>query len=581
MTSLVQNIVSARLIETLFSSPEYPAMFLGKETDQPAFNLIGKIVKHTQDADFIHDIIKSAMPPDYSGNTLAQVHDKVRRSIENGWADDEKPKKTSAATSLIEIADRSGIELFHDGFERTFISIAEDTVTRTMMLSSTTAARWLKHQFYKDHGRAISDSAFREALGTLMAKAQFENEAKRVYLRLARVDNKVVFNLADERGTQVVADKDGWSIANKPLAAFINTSSMAKMPIPEKGDGTAFAQFQKLMGLNDDNFHRILAFLICCLRPEGPYLFLLLEGEQGSGKSLLSELIKKMVDWGQARNLRLPSDSRDLMIQAQSSHLIVFDNVSGIKPEISDALCSLSTGGGLATRKLYTDNELQIFDEIRPFIINGITGTANRPDLLERCLSLRLPSMRDSQRQDEGNLRDNFYALLPRLMGELFDIVSCAIRRLDEVETPKAFRMADAAKWLVAAEPETGLPEGALLKALSGSQKDIVLELMASDPLAIALTKVASPRPFNGTLGDLYDRLEISRPKYDRYFPNSSSQLSKALARNRKALETFGIMVEIGPKIRKGRMVKVWLSEDGDFDEMLDDSTGYKPAIPI
>lgn len=581
MTSPMQNTVSVRLIETLFSSPEYPAMFLGKETDQPAFNLIGKIVKHTQDADFIHDIIKSAMPPNYSGNTLEQVYDKVRRSIENGWADDDKPKKTSAATSLVEIAYRPGIKLFHDGFERTFISVTEADSTRTMLLSSTAAARWLKYQFYKSNERAISDSAFKEALGTLMAKAQYENDARRVYLRLAKVDDKMVFNLADDHGTQVVVDKNGWSITNEPLAAFVNTSSMAKMPMPERGDNTALFSFQKLMGLSNDNFYRVLAFLICCLRPEGPYLLLLLEGEQGSGKSILSEFIKKIIDWGQARNVRLPNDSRDLMIQAQSSHLIVFDNVSGIKPEISDALCSLSTGGGFATRKLYTDNELQIFDEIRPLIINGIIGMVNRPDLLERCLSLRLPSMPDAQRQSEANLRDKFYTLLPQLMGELFDIVSCAIRRLDEVEAPKAFRMADAAQWLVAAEPATRLPHGALIEALSNSQKDIVLELMASDSLAIALTKVASPHPFNGTLGDLYDRIESIRPKYDRYFPNSSSQLSKALTRNRKALETFGIMVEIGPKVRKGRMVKVWLSADGDFDEMIGDSTGYEPAIPI
>jgi hypothetical protein len=59
------------------------------------------------------------------------------------------------------------------------------------------------------------------------------------------------------------------------------------------------------------------------------------------------------------------------MIQAKEYHLLVYDNASGMKGDISDALCTLATGGGLATRKLYSDDELQVFTASRPFIING------------------------------------------------------------------------------------------------------------------------------------------------------------------------------------------------------------------
>lgn len=83
------------------------------------------------------------------------------------------------------------------------------------------------------------------------------------------------------------------------------------------------------------------AFMINTLKPEGPYLMLMLEGEQGSGKSLFQSNYKN-VGWSQPRRkLRMPGTERDLMIIAKDAHLMVFDNVSGMKADMSDAFCSL------------------------------------------------------------------------------------------------------------------------------------------------------------------------------------------------------------------------------------------------
>src|SRR5438552_51284 len=98
---------------------------------------------------------------------------------------------------------------------------------------------------------------------------------------------------------------------------------------------------------------------------------------------------------------RLPSSDRDLMIQAKDNYLLIYDNVSGMKNDISDALCTLATGGGVATRRLYTDDELQIFNHCRPFVINGIGEFANRPDLVERSIVVILSSMPRGQRRTE------------------------------------------------------------------------------------------------------------------------------------------------------------------------------------
>ena len=49
------------------------------------------------------------------------------------------------------------------------------------------------------------------------------------------------------------------------------------------------------------------------------------------------------------------------MIAANNSRLLAFDNLSGIPAWLSDALCRVATGGSLAVRQLYTDDEEVLF----------------------------------------------------------------------------------------------------------------------------------------------------------------------------------------------------------------------------
>ena len=60
---------------------------------------------------------------------------------------------------------------------------------------------------------------------------------------------------------------------------------------------------------------------------------------------------------------------------------------------MSDPLCRLATGGGFATRKLFSDSDEVIIDAVRPIILNGITNGIIRPDLAERAISLNLPAI--------------------------------------------------------------------------------------------------------------------------------------------------------------------------------------------
>lgn len=568
MTNANENAIPVGLLKTCFESEHPPAIFLGRDTNSPILRFIGQMIFYTQDKEYIRKIATACLPVDYDGDSEREIDDMIDGALKKGFDQRTPPSKGPITGQCLDAIQQEGVELFHDDYQRPCITFSSGAKGQhTYYLTSRSAQLKLTEIIYKKLGRTVTAQTFKEVLSALQAVAIFDGEKKKVHLRIARHGNTVVLNLANEQGQVVVIDKDGARITTDSPVAFINSPNMAPIPAPQDDDGTAILEFQKLFNLRDDLFHRIIAFMINVMKPEGPYLMLMVEGEQGSGKSELSRTIKMLVDPSHAAKLRMPSNERDLMIIAKDAHLMVFDNISGLKRDMSDSFCSLLTGGGYGARKLYTDDELQIFFETRPLLINGITDIANRPDLLERSLSLRLPTMPEGQRKTEEELRRRLEELRPEILGFLCKALSCALRNFDNVETPTSVRMADAAKWLVAAEPALGVPEGTMLNVIISSQNDIVIESMYKNSLAIALINCIETNAFEGHVAELFTIIQEYREKTDWTFPKTASHLSNNLRQLRPALEKIGVIVEFGVRDRKGQTVRVWRREEGFGDE--------------
>jgi hypothetical protein len=134
----------------------------------------------------------------------------------------------------------------------------------------------------------------------------------------------------------------------------------------------------------------VVAWLLAALRSGGPYPLLAISGEQGSAKTVLSKLLRALVDPNVAAVRALPREERELMIAANNGHLLAFDNLSGLSPWISDALCRLASGSSFAVRQLYTNGEEVLFKAARPTFLNGIEDVVGRPDLADRAIFLTL-----------------------------------------------------------------------------------------------------------------------------------------------------------------------------------------------
>jgi DNA polymerase I-like protein with 3'-5' exonuclease and polymerase domains len=240
------------------------------------------------------------------------------------------------------------------------------------------------------------------------------------------------------------------------------------------------------------------------------------------------------------------------MIAANNSWAIVFDNLSGLPPWLSDALCRLSTGGGFGTRTLYENAEETLFDAMRPAILNGITDVATRPDLLDRAVVVELPEIPGEKRMDEKKLWEEFDEALPGILGGPFDAASVALRELPGIELASKPRMADVALWVTAAEGALGWEPGAFMEAYAGSREEINELALEGNPVSVAVLKLMEDRDeWIGTAGELLKELGKRVDDDVRHYktwPKQPNHLSRQLKRIAPVLRTEGIEVEDLPR---------------------------------
>jgi putative DNA primase/helicase len=468
--------------------------------------------------------------------------------------------RETPAQRLVRLTLESGSLLFHDEADRAYIRVV-DVVTQTWPLRSRRAKLHLRHLAHHTGiattaaGKASarragrppetpSSQAVSDAVAQLEALALFEGEEMPVYLRVASEADVIHVDLGDDGRREVTITAEGWSV-NPHAVCFRRGPGMAPLPEPTSaGDISELRAFLNLASNTD--LVLVVAWLLGTLRPGQPMPLLVLSGEQGSAKSSAARIVRALVDPSPVSLRSIPRDERDLMISTQSGFVMSFDNISGLGGVMSDALCRLSTGGGFATRQLFTDDEEILFDARRPVILNGIESVAASPDLLDRSLLVALPTIDPTSRRAEAELFAEFDQALPRLTAALYDAATYALVNLARVELSAPPRMADFARWVTAAEPAFGWPAGTFRDAYElnrASSHEVAIEGSTVGALLLAI----ADEGFDGTptrlLELLTERAGDSAAR-SREFPKTPRALSALLRRLAPNLRGLGVQLD-------------------------------------
>lgn len=252
-------------------------------------------------------------------------------------------------------------------------------------------------------------------------------------------------------------------------------------------------------------------------------------------------------------------EARDLAIAANNSWLVCYDNLSNLPPWLSDALCRLATGGGFATRELYSNDEEIIFDAMRPLMMNGIEELATRSDLLDRALVLYLPNIADTARRTETDIWGDFRRVHARVLGALLDAVSAALANFDGVRLERLPRMADFAQWAVAAETTLRFNAGDFMRAYTRNRTDANEIALDSSLVGSAVRSfMAGRNEWSGTANALLTELSRSVSDMTRNnpsFPKKANKLSGELRRIAPNLRKIGFIVEFSREAKSGQRI--------------------------
>ncbi len=450
----------------------------------------------------------------------------------------------------------NGPELFHTPDGTAYVSFDHEGRNRTMPIESTYFSQVVRARFFETMDRMIPSRELSEVVHQLAADAVVKGPEIRIHRRVAEYKGGIVLDLADGTGRRVLMTDLDWSVTLLPEVRFVEDARGSALPEPVRG-GSLDELKPFLNVVEPDAFFLCVAFLLCTLRPRPPYPILRVDGPQGSSKTTLSKLMKRLVDPGVPEVRSLTNKPEDLLIAAQYSRLIVLDNLSGLPLKTSDTLCSLVTGGGFATRRFFTNGEEAVFEGAVPVIMNGIDGLADRGDLADRGIHIELAPIPSERRRDEESYWEAFRAAHPRILGALCDAVVVALRNLPTVKLPRAPRMADVARWMAAVEPAFGLPAGRMLEIFEANREDALLETAEGDLVVLAVAEFAREQAKRAqystalTASQLLDLLnEKGYGTRDTYWPKTPQRLSYRIRRGLPALARLGVNVSF-PRVTK------------------------------
>lgn len=473
-----------------------------------------------------------------------------------------------------DVQDQSNADIFiakvsnactlgHDADGRGIAIVEVNDIQMSWYINSEGYSDWLRAKFYDDFQKGISDQLLATVINTLGAIGKFKGKQYSLYLRCASYQDAIYIDLCNDQWQVIKVDATGWQLLKKSPVMFTRNKNMRPLPAPE-GIGD-LSKLWKYLNIPEKDQLRLLCWLLDSYRSETPYPILELVGEQGSAKSSTQRHLRDLTDPNKVALRGRPKSVEDIYVSAANNHVVSFENLSYLSPEQQDACCTLATGGGFATRQLYTNGEESVLETKRPLIINGINHVATQPDMTERTLTIELPVISMENRRDELTLDAGWHKDYPEIFTGVLKLFSQALAILPSVKLEKKFRMADFQKLGEAIAQALGYPEGHFSKLYGESVADGVDRSLETYGISNALQVLIADQKsgeWEGTVLALKASLECLHGVDRSNWPKSPRGLSNQLKRIAPGLRRYGITIEHlghsnqGSKLRITRIIE-------------------------
>lgn len=469
------------------------------------------------------------------------------------------PSKAKIACDAIEAAAAEGIlVLFADAVDETphaTIRVAGSAEhLETHPVRGGGFSNFLRRVFWEMTGEPIYGDALTAALAFAEMRA-VSGGRRELHSRVAHLDGRVLVDAGDESWGAYEITPSGWKYMPRHPLPFVRSQATVAFPVPLAGRPLV-PLLEEVLTVDRETAVLLAAWTVCAYC-NGPYLVLILHGEQGSGKSTAARVLRALTDPSAVALRSPPREARDLVVAARRSHVVAYDNLSSLPQWFSDGLSTIATGGGYEARRLYTDLDEVLVTMKRPILLNGIENPAVSADLLDRSLVVQMKPIFEERRRSEEEIDADLDALAPELAGAVFTAVSGALENLDATGRPAWARMVDATRWALASAGALGSTSQEIESALKRNRAlrdELVLEgsVFAAAVLEFAIAK----KHWEGATLELKHALETetetgqANATKKEIWPQTVQKAAAVLAREAPILRRQG--VEWKPAGRRG-----------------------------
>ncbi|MFA6486140.1 MAG: bifunctional DNA primase/polymerase [Candidatus Magasanikbacteria bacterium] len=392
--------------------------------------------------------------------------------------------RQSKAVELIDFLATTKLKVFVDDKNSTWAAVNGDG-TKVIAIDSREFKDWIFSQYYLNNNKTIGKDTIENVCAHLRMEAQKEMPIF-LNVRIAHCEDNLWFDLGEQA---VKISATGWEIVSNPPILFKRFRHQQKQVAPERGGN--IEELLKFINLKKENDQIVfLVYLLSCYICGFPHPVIVLSGLQGSSKSTVFRIMKSLVDPSAIKTLPPIENIREFTQIASHHWLCLFDNLSKMSNDLSDAFCRACTGEGFSKRVLYSDDDDFIYNIQIPLGVNGINVVANKPDLLDRSLLIELERISETERKTESELSVQFNAIKPKILGACFDTLVKAINIKPQIRLAEKPRMADWAEWGCAIAEALNIGKQKFLDAYSEKLQQQNDEVIKESPLALVLLKM-------------------------------------------------------------------------------------------
>lgn len=336
-----------------------------------------------------------------------------------------------------------------------------------------------------------------------------QNEKIDVHYRLAgNLYGRIEYFLADSERNIVQVDCNGVKITNSSDYKFLRRAGTLSQCIPKPNQQSIFDILRPFVNISGGAFKLFVIWLIQAFS-SGSHYCIFLSAERGSGKSLLTHVINKLIDPSPAETSAMPRNLDDLQTFLSNHYLCCFDNIDKFSKEFSDTFCVAITGGTVPRRMKFYDTDMVYLQLHNVIVFNGIGIAPAEEDLAERALFFEMKKLQSTEIIPEREIWQSFERKRSEILWCIFDILSNASKIIGTVKSESKKRMGDAYMEMLAIARVLGISDDEFNSLLEANIQNMASAKLA-DPVVVAVDEYMKrhhSRKLHGSSTEVYNRI--------------------------------------------------------------------------